>query len=182
MYSDVLKSCNLSYEYLNISACFACQAPSPQLSTRVSLPTLYLLNFSLEHGQNGLHFRTFNKTNRTIPLIALLLGSIQVEEILVAAACFLHHINLTTVSVYHLLTYCYDCNVVMRMEGVESVDLTGDASCAWIIFRHLLVTCWSLYCLAPSSICACMVGRIVDVVHNQSLYVEHHGSLTRKPQ
>ena len=110
------------------------------------------------------------------------LGSIQVEEILVAAACFLHHINLTTVSVYHLLTYCYDCNVVMRMEGVESVDLTGDASCAWIIFRHLLVTCWSLYCLAPSSICACMVGRIVDVVHNQSLYVEHHGSLTRKPQ
>ena len=88
-----------------------------------------------------IYFRTFNKMREPFPLITLLLGSIQVEEILIAAACFLHHINLMTVSVYHLLTDCYDCNVVMRMEGVESVDLSGDASCAWIILRHLLVTC-----------------------------------------
>ena len=83
-----------------------------------------------------IYFRTFNKMREPFPLITLLLGSIQVEEILIAAACFLHHINLMTVSVYHLLTDCYDCIVVMRKEGVESVDLSGHGSSSDI--------CWSL--------------------------------------
>ena len=72
-----------------------------------------------------------------------------------------------TVSVYHLLTDCYDCNVVMRMEGVESVDLSGDASCAYGSSSDI---CWSLVeGVSTATLIKCVHAWLVDVVHNQTL-------------